>query len=85
MAQPSHGPSSYSDPETAYGGADAVPETPDASPSGAHLDGPRESQRSGAIFSMRQNIRAGRWALVIFSVIFTLGLAGWVFFFLYWD
>ncbi|GAB3769011.1 hypothetical protein [Microlunatus parietis] len=30
--QPSEGPSGYSTAETSYGGADAVPDTPDALP-----------------------------------------------------
>lgn len=85
MPQPSQGantdPSLTGDIEVAWGGADAIPETPDASPSGASLDGPTELTRQTGIMAMRQNIRAGRWTLVVLSAVFVVGLAGWVFWF----
>lgn len=84
MPQLSEGPSSNRFSSTSYGDADAVPETPDANPSGAGLDGVNERQRSGGVMAMRENIRQGRWALVLLSVVFTIGLAGWVFWFFYW-
>lgn len=84
MPQLSQGPNGFRDAETAYGGADAVPETPDASPTGADLEGDTARQRERGIMAMRQNIRGGRIALVLLSVVFTIGLAGWVFYFLYW-
>lgn len=94
MPQPSQGPNEFrgreppltgadvGDAEVEWGGADAVPETPDAAPSGASLDGPTELQREHGIMAMRQNIRAGRWVLVVLSAVFAIGLAGWVFWFL---
>lgn len=96
MPQPSQGPKPYpvselpplveglDDVEIAFGGADAVPETPDASPSGASLDGPTEAERAHGIMAMRQYIRAGRVALFVLSAVFVIGLAGWVFWFFYW-
>lgn len=96
MPQPSQGPKvpptseppppwdAAGDVELAFGGADAVPETPDALPSGASLDGPTERERSHGIMAMRQRIRRGRMLLALLSVVFVIGLAGWVFWFFYW-
>ena len=85
MPQPSQGQSSYEDLTPSHGDADAVPETPNAAPSGASLEGPSALSREHGIMAMRENIKAGRFALVILSLVFTIGLAGWVFFFLYWE
>lgn len=96
MPEPSQGPNELrgrevplpgdaaSDVEVAWGGADAVPETPNAAPSGASLEGANAREREHGIMAMRQNIRTGRWLLAVLSVVFVIGLAGWVFWFFYW-
>ncbi len=84
VPQLSQGSNGHPSAEVACGGADAVPETPNAAPSGAVLEGENASAREQGIMAMRREIRTGRWLLALASLVFVVGLTGWVFWFFFW-
>jgi hypothetical protein len=79
MAQLSEGPNAFHRGETALGGADAVPETPDAVVHGASLEGATEAEIHRDVSGMRTWISRGRWVWAGLTLVVVALMIAWLY------